>query len=63
VFAAEQEHTFERTSTCDSLAADRRARSFRTVTVGRESLVLVRGRDAVVHTFLNVCTTGGSRIG
>ena len=36
--------------------------AFRTVTVGRESVVLVRGRDQAVRGFLNVCRHRGARI-
>jgi glycine betaine catabolism A len=63
VFAAEQERIFERTWTCAALAADLAAPgAFRTVTVGRESVVLVRGRDGAVRGFLNVCRHRGARI-
>ena len=63
VFAAEQERIFERAWTCVALAADLAAPgAFRTVTVGRESVVLVRGRDGAVRGFLNVCRHRGARI-
>jgi glycine betaine catabolism A len=63
VFAAEQELIFERTWTCVALAADLTGPgAFRTVTVGRESVVLVRGRDGAVRGFLNVCRHRGARI-
>jgi glycine betaine catabolism A len=63
VFAAEQERIFERSWTCVALATDLAAPgAFRTVTVGRESVVLVRGRDGAVRAFLNVCRHRGARL-
>ncbi|MBN9102816.1 MULTISPECIES: aromatic ring-hydroxylating dioxygenase subunit alpha [unclassified Pseudonocardia] len=63
VFAREQERIFETTWTCVALAADLTGPgAFRTVTVGRESVVLVRGRDGVVRGFLNVCRHRGARV-
>jgi glycine betaine catabolism A len=63
VFAAEQEHVFEAMWNCVALAADLTGPgAFRTVTVGRESVVLVRGRDGQVRGFLNVCRHRGARI-
>lgn len=63
VFAAEQERIFERTWACVALAADLAAPgAFRTVTVGRESVVLVRGRDDTLRAFLNVCRHRGARV-
>ncbi|QJY50088.1 aromatic ring-hydroxylating oxygenase subunit alpha [Pseudonocardia broussonetiae] len=63
VFAAEQERIFERSWTCVALAADLTGPgAFRTVTVGRESVVLVRGRDGVVRGFLNVCRHRGAAL-
>lgn len=63
VFAAEQERIFEKTWTCVALAADLAGPgAFRTVTVGRESVVLVRGRDGAVRGFLNVCRHRGAAL-
>ncbi len=63
VFALEQERIFERTWTCVALAADLATPgAFRTVPVGRESVVLVRGRDGVVRGFLNVCRHRGAAL-
>jgi glycine betaine catabolism A len=63
VFAQEQERIFERTWTCVALAADLTGPgAFRTVTVGRESVILVRGRDGAVRGFLNVCRHRGARV-
>jgi Rieske 2Fe-2S family protein len=62
-FAAEQERIFERDWTCVARAADLdRAGAFATVQVGRESLVLVRGRDGALRAFLNVCRHRGARL-
>ena len=48
---------------CVALAADlARPGAFRTVTVGRESVLLVRGRDGEVRAFLNVCRHRGARL-
>ncbi len=63
VFAAEQERIFERTWNCVAPAADLAGPgAFRTVTVGRESVVLVRGRDGAVRGFLNVCRHRGAAL-
>jgi Rieske 2Fe-2S family protein len=63
VFAAEQERIFERMWNCVALAADLAGPgAFRTVTVGRESVVLVRGRDGAARAFLNVCRHRGARL-
>jgi phenylpropionate dioxygenase-like ring-hydroxylating dioxygenase large terminal subunit len=62
-FAAEQERIFEQDWACVALAADLdRPGAFRTVEVGRESVVLVRGRDGAVRGFLNVCRHRGARL-
>ena len=63
IFALEQERVFERMWTCVALAADLAGPgAFRTVAVGRESVVLVRGRDGAVRGFLNVCRHRGARL-
>jgi Rieske 2Fe-2S family protein len=36
--------------------------SFRTVDVGRENVLIVRGRDRVLRAFLNVCRHRGARV-
>jgi Rieske 2Fe-2S family protein len=36
--------------------------SYRTVDVGRENVVLVRGRDKVLRAFLNICRHRGARV-
>jgi glycine betaine catabolism A len=62
-FAAEQERIFERMWNCVARAGDLAGPgAFRTVTVGRESVLLVRGRDEVLRAFLNVCRHRGARL-
>lgn len=62
-FAREQERIFERTWTCVALGADlAEPGAFQAVTVGREPVVVVRGRDGVLRAFLNVCRHRGARI-
>jgi len=63
VFEQEQERIFE----AHWFAAARAAEivdpgSFRTVDVGRENVLLVRGRDRVLRAFLNVCRHRGARV-
>lgn len=63
VFVAEQEKIFEtswiavvRSAELDGPGA------FRTVDVGRENVVVVRGRDGQLRAFLNVCRHRGARV-
>ncbi|OZM79605.1 aromatic ring-hydroxylating dioxygenase subunit alpha [Pseudonocardia sp. MH-G8] len=63
IFAEEQERIFEshwfaaaRSAEIDGTGA------FRTVDVGRENVVLVRGRDGRLRAFLNVCRHRGARV-
>jgi Rieske 2Fe-2S family protein len=63
VFEQEQECIFE----AHWFAAARTAEiadpgSFRTVDVGRENVLLVRGRDRKLRAFLNVCRHRGARV-
>ena len=63
VFTAEQEQIFERMWNCVARAADLDGPgAFRTVQVGRESVLLVRGRDRAIRALLNVCRHRGARI-
>jgi glycine betaine catabolism A len=63
LFTAEQDRIFERMWTCVARAADLdRPGVHRTVQVGRESVVVVRGRDRAIRAFLNVCRHRGARI-
>jgi glycine betaine catabolism A len=60
-FAAEQELILERMWFCAVRASELSAAGdFRTVTVGRESVVLVRGHDDQVRAFFNVCRHRGA---
>lgn len=63
LFAAEQEKIFE---ACWFAAARSRELagpgSFRTATVGRESVLLVRDRHGTLGAFLNVCRHRGARL-
>lgn len=62
-FSAEQATIFEQMWFCAALVADLpNAGSFRTVEVGRESVLVVRGRDGVVRAFLNSCRHRGARV-
>ncbi|MBY8885560.1 aromatic ring-hydroxylating dioxygenase subunit alpha [Streptomyces sp. PTM05] len=63
VFAAEQRGIFEAMWFCAVRAADLATPgAYRTVTVGRESVLLARGRDGRVRAFLNVCRHRGARL-
>ena len=63
IFAAEQERIFEERWIAAARAADLAAPgSYRTVSVGRESVILLRGRDGALRAFLNVCRHRGARL-
>jgi Rieske 2Fe-2S family protein len=65
VFALEQERIFERMWFCAVRAADLAAPgSYRTVQVGRESILIVRTRegDGVVRAYLNACRHRGAQL-
>ncbi|HEY3753133.1 MAG TPA: aromatic ring-hydroxylating dioxygenase subunit alpha [Pseudonocardiaceae bacterium] len=63
VFAAEQEHIFETQWCCAVRSADVSAPGeFRTVQVGRESVLVTRTRDGELRAFLNVCRHRGARL-
>jgi phenylpropionate dioxygenase-like ring-hydroxylating dioxygenase large terminal subunit len=63
VFALEQDRVFESmwfaVARVDDIAT---AGKFETVDVGRESVILVRGRDNVLRAFLNVCRHRGAKL-
>ena len=62
-FAAEQERIFEATWFCAVRVADLAAPGrFRKVQVGRESVLVVRGRDGLLRAFLNVCRHRGAQL-
>ncbi|WP_280697489.1 aromatic ring-hydroxylating dioxygenase subunit alpha [Kitasatospora sp. GP82] len=63
VFALEQEKIFEAMWFCAVRASELGAPgSFRTVQVGRESVLVTRSRDHRVRAFLNICRHRGARI-
>lgn len=63
VFGREQERIFEAHWFCAARAGDLLTPgAFRTVTVGRESVLVVRGRDGALRAFLNICRHRGARL-
>ncbi|MGW1835477.1 aromatic ring-hydroxylating oxygenase subunit alpha [Streptomyces sp. NPDC002067] len=63
VFRREQERIFERRWFCAVRAADLAGPgAFRTVQVGRESVLLVRDRRGAVRAHLNICRHRGARL-
>ncbi|MGF2944268.1 aromatic ring-hydroxylating oxygenase subunit alpha, partial [Mycobacterium sp. Lab-001] len=61
VFAAEQQHMFEHMWFCVVRNDDvGEPGQFKNVQVGRESVLVVRGRDRVLRAFLNVCRHRGA---
>ncbi|MCT9930829.1 aromatic ring-hydroxylating dioxygenase subunit alpha [Planotetraspora sp. A-T 1434] len=63
IFALEQARIFESMWFCVVRAADlAKPGAFRTVQVGRESVLVTRARDQSIRAFLNVCRHRGARI-
>ena len=63
IFAREQEKVFERMWFCAARAEELTAPgAFRTVQIGRESVILARGRDGAIRAFLNVCRHRGAQL-
>ncbi|ASO18916.1 Rieske 2Fe-2S family protein [Actinoalloteichus hoggarensis] len=63
VFERERQRIFEAEWICAARTADLRdPGDFRTVRVGRESVLMVLGRDGVARAFLNVCRHRGARL-
>ena len=63
IFAQEQEHIFEAMWFCAVRSADLAGPgAFRTVEVGRESVLITRARDTSVRAFLNVCRHRGAKL-
>ncbi|MDA2805276.1 aromatic ring-hydroxylating oxygenase subunit alpha [Nocardiopsis suaedae] len=63
IFRAEQAAIFETQWFCAVLAADLdKPGRFETVQVGRESVLVARGRDGAVNAYLNVCRHRGARL-
>ncbi|WP_354644704.1 aromatic ring-hydroxylating oxygenase subunit alpha [Kitasatospora camelliae] len=63
IFALEQERIFEQMWFCAVRASDLdKPGSFRTVQVGRESVLVTRARDDSVKAYLNICRHRGARL-
>ena len=63
VFTAEQERIFENMWFCAVRSSDLAVPGkFKKVQVGRESVLLVRGRDGLLRAFLNVCRHRGAQL-
>ncbi|MBL1096832.1 aromatic ring-hydroxylating oxygenase subunit alpha [Streptomyces coffeae] len=63
IFRQEQEHLFEALWYCAVRSADLdRPGAFRTVQVGRESVLITRNRRGELRAFLNVCRHRGARL-
>jgi Rieske 2Fe-2S family protein len=63
VFAAEQERIFEAMWFCAARSSDLTGPgSFRTVQVGRESVLLTRNRKGEVRAYFNICRHRGARL-
>src|SRR4051812_40192908 len=63
VFADEQSQIFENMWFCAARSADMaKPGQFRRVQVGRESVLVVRGRDDILRAFLNVCRHRGAQL-
>jgi Rieske 2Fe-2S family protein len=63
VFAAEQEKIFEAMWFCVARASElARPGQFQTFEVGRESVLVSRGRDGAIRAFLNICRHRGARL-
>ncbi len=63
VFTTEQEHIFENMWFCAVRSSDLAlAGKFKKVQIGRESVLLVRGRDGLLRAFLNVCRHRGAQL-
>lgn len=63
VFASEQERIFENTWFCAVRSSDLALPGkFKKVQVGRESVLLIRGRDGLLRAFLNVCRHRGAQL-
>jgi Rieske 2Fe-2S family protein len=63
IFAREQRAIFERMWFCAVRSADiAKPGAFRTVQVGRESILVTRSRSGAARAFLNVCRHRGARL-
>ena len=63
IFALEQSRIFEQQWFCAVRGQDLdKPGAFRTVQIGRESVLVTRGRDGTINAFLNVCRHRGARL-
>ena len=63
IFALEQSSIFEKMWFCAVRSADlAEPGSFRRVQVGRESVLVIRGRDGQLRSFLNICRHRGATL-
>jgi glycine betaine catabolism A len=63
IFAREQSRMFETMWFCAVRASDLpNPGSFRSVRIGRESVLIVRGRDGALRAFLNICRHRGATL-
>ncbi|MGW3430524.1 aromatic ring-hydroxylating oxygenase subunit alpha [Streptomyces melanosporofaciens] len=63
IFRREQEHLFEAMWFCAVRGADLdRPGAFRTVRIGRESVLITRNRRGELRAFLNICRHRGARL-
>lgn len=63
VFAREQQLVFEQMWFCAVRSSDlAKPGAFRKVQVGRESVLVVRGRDGALRAFLNICRHRGAQL-
>jgi glycine betaine catabolism A len=63
IFALEQQRIFEQMWICAVRSADlSSAGEFKTVQVGRESVLVTRDREGAVHAFFNVCRHRGAKL-
>jgi len=63
VFAREQQFVFEQMWFCAVRSADlAKPGAFQQVQVGRESVLVVRGRDGALRAFLNICRHRGAKL-
>ena len=63
IYQLEMEHIFSQMWVCVGRAeAIAEPGAYQVVTVGRESIIVVRNRDGELHAFLNVCRHRGARL-
>src|SRR4051812_39098591 len=63
VFTEEQEHILENMWFCAVRSGDvPNPGSFKRIQVGRESVLVIRGRDNVLRAFLNICRHRGAQL-